>query len=92
MEDDGAKMAFATNIVIEAGVLRECEYHIDSFKVTGRSARHAYTWANAKFPSGTLPQGFSSRREMTDLIEKAIDNNYYPGGQCPRCDHLRDRD
>jgi hypothetical protein len=41
MQDDSDKLDFATDILVEAGVLEPCEGHVDYFKVTGRSAlRH----------------------------------------------------
>jgi hypothetical protein len=86
------KLDFATDILVEAGVLKPCEDHVDYFKVTGRDVQNAYRLANARFPSGRLPQGFSGRREMTDTIKEAADHHYYPGRECPRCDQLRDRD
>lgn len=92
MKDGSDKRDFATDILVEAGVLKPCEDHVDYFKVTDSDVQSAYKLANARFPSGRLPRGFSSRREMTDAIRDAANHHYYPGGECPRCDQLRDRD
>ncbi len=92
MQDEWDERDFATDMLVEAGVLKRCEDHVDYFKVTGRSVENAYRFANARFSSGRLPQGCSRHREMTDAIQETFAHYYYPGGDCPRCDQLRDRD
>jgi len=89
---ESEKLEFATDIAVEAGVLKPCERHIDYFRVTGKGAENAYRLGNAKFPAGGLSRVFSSRREMTDAIKQAVDHYYYPGGECPRCDQQQERD
>ena len=71
----------ATEIAIEAGVLRRCRYHEDIVMDAYGDRIAAYKLANYRYPSGTLD--YRSRRELTDAIKDVIEQS---GDDCPFCE------
>ena len=75
----------AISIALAAGVLRKCEYH-EMLMPTGRSIEAAYKLGNALFTAGR--RGFYGRREMTDAIKQAVENN--SSDECYFCERWLD--
>jgi hypothetical protein len=76
----------ATEIAVQAGVLKRCEFHDDIvWDVFGDHAE-AYKIGNARFTAGELRADFRSRRELTDAIKAAIEHSGVSG--CPLCAKL----
>ncbi len=85
MRQEQARLV-ATEIAIEAEVLRRCEYHDDTVLDDGGDPVDAYRLGNAKFSSGETGI-FESRREMTDLIKEEIE---WASDECSSCSKWRD--
>jgi hypothetical protein len=84
MEHHEHQRGVAVSIAIQAGVLMVCEYHEDCVFDGGRDPEGAYKLGNAKFTAGELTEVFETRKEMTDSIKDAIEDNYGIS-KCPRC-------
>jgi len=89
MEERQYQRGVAISIAIQAGVLRVCEYHEDCIFDGGHDREGAYKLGNAKFTAGELTEVFETRKEMTDSIKDAIEDNYGPD-ECPRCAKIRE--
>ena len=78
----------AMGIAIESGVVKLCEFHgYPILNVEFREYEAAYRLANAMYSQGKLPD-FKSRRELTDAIKDAIDDQALI--ECPGCAKHRD--
>lgn len=66
------QLEVATDIAVEAGVLRRCEYHDDIVLDNEIEHTDAYKLANWRFSHGQLRDVFKTRKEMTDAIQETI--------------------
>jgi hypothetical protein len=76
MEEQEAIRQQALEVCIEAGAIDECEYHEGIYFSGDEEVQEAYKVANAKITKGQigLPKRMS-RRDFTDLIKGAYDEN-----------------
>ena len=82
MEEQEQKVAVGKRIAIEAGVLTVCEIH-EIVSDGGVEIERAYMLGNAMFTAGKLSETFTDRRDMTDAIKKAYEENCADG--CWQC-------
>ncbi len=87
MERRESLLGVATGIALEAGALKRCEYHEIVFEGPN-DIQGAYMLGNYKFSKGELNGAFETRREMTDCIKQAVEDNC--ADECPRCADFRD--
>jgi hypothetical protein len=75
-----------SGVAVSAG-LRRCEWHPD-IVMEGDRTRHedAYRLGNARFTRGDFSGVFATRRQMTDAIKNAENEDGL--NSCPRCDKL----
>ncbi len=73
----------ATQIAIEAKVLRACDFHGIAFD-SGNEHTSAYKLGNWKLKHGKLGKLFADSAELAAAIKHAIDD--HPAESCPRCD------
>lgn len=73
----------ATQIAIEANVLKECDIHGTVFLID--DADSAYKLGNYKFTNGDLEGIFEKRAELTDTIKQIIDETPF---ECIPCDSM----
>lgn len=88
MEEQDAKSAAAIDIALEAGVLKQCEFHEGSIYEGGQDIENAYKLGNHRMSRGELEGVFKSRREMTDAIKEVVDEN--AAEECYACAKNRD--
>ncbi len=69
-----ARRGKATEIAIEAHVLRVCQFHEDAVYETGGDVVEAYKVGNARYDKDSLGKIFLSRRDMTDHIKYVVEN------------------
>lgn len=69
---DTLKLEEAEDIAIEADVLKRCENHPEEVWETGDDHEGAYKLGNSRFTSRNLRNHYSARRELTDAIQRAI--------------------
>jgi len=74
----------ATKIAIDAGVISPCEYHSDVILDNLGDRTDAYKLGNYLFTQGKLEGTFSSRKEMTDAIEAAVEDSGMDCGYCTK--------
>jgi hypothetical protein len=67
------KRAVALRILIEAGALQYCEFHDDVILEGHAEIEDAYKLGNSKWEE--LKDWFESRREMTDAMKSAYEDN-----------------
>ena len=77
----------AVEIALDAKVLRKCEYH-GTLMGGGTEIETAYRLANARFSAGQQHGNFDDRREMTDAIKKAVEDN--SPDECYDCERWKD--
>jgi len=77
----------ATQIAIDAGVLKSCPYHDTVYDPLNGDDTPAYKLGNYRLSAGELGHAFSSSREMTDAIKAAIGG---AGMDCNACAKNRD--
>lgn len=77
----------AERIAVQAGVLRECEFH-GTLLGTGSDSESAYRLGNAKFTKGELKDVFNDRKELTDAIKKAVEENC--SDECNACEKWKE--
>ena len=87
MEEHDSKIAFASRLAIRAGTLTICEIHEQVLEGTG-DLEAAYKLGNTEFSAGSLDGKFESRREMTDYIKEAVEENN--SDECVACAKYRD--
>lgn len=73
----------ATQIAIEAKVLRVCEFHGIAYD-SGNEHTSAYKLGNWKLKHGKLGKLFADSTELGEAIKHAIDDHF--ADSCPRCD------
>ena len=73
MEQMEEQRMVATQIAIEAGVLKRCEFHGEVYDPLAGDNTPAYKLGNYKLSKGELGGVFSSSREMTDAIKAAVE-------------------
>jgi hypothetical protein len=74
MEEWQHKVAVGKGIAIDAGVLAVCEIHEIVYD-GGVEIERAYMLGNARFTAGKLNEVFADRRDLTDAIKKAYEEN-----------------
>lgn len=74
----------------EAGAISECEWHEGCYYQGQEPAESAYKLANSKFTRSDSSM-FDGRREMTDFIQRAIDDNSGLD-ECAICQKNREED
>ena len=90
IEDIEARYRFGLELCMETGALEECENHPGSYYEGDEGEdglEAAYKLANSRITSGKLQM---ERREATDAIKDAYEDNSGID-YCPSCDHnMRD--
>jgi len=61
----------ATEIAVDAGVLKRCYLHSEIYDALGENTP-AYKLGNYRLSAGKLGRTFSSSREMTDTVQAVI--------------------
>ena len=76
----------AMNILFEAGVFKECDFHPGEFSEGPNEIEAAYRLANSKITSGKikLAKG-ETRRDITDLIRDVYHDNFGGTAGCGYC-------
>ena len=64
--------AVATDLAVEAGVLRRCPYHDYVFDAFAGDNTPAYMLGNSRYSAGDFGALFHSRRELSDAIHFAV--------------------
>ncbi|MBL4762137.1 MAG: hypothetical protein JKY93_05495, partial [Gammaproteobacteria bacterium] len=72
----------ATDIAIDAGVLKRCETHNDAVFNSTVDINEAFVLGNELFSKGKLGNAFTFRRDMTIAISDVVKE--YPQ-ECPEC-------
>jgi hypothetical protein len=85
MEEHEQQLDVGRQIAIEAGVLELCEFH-EVAVYNNRNVERAYRLGNTKFSAGALRGVFDTRREMTDAIQKAVEESAI---ECYFCEKWR---
>ncbi len=88
LEEHERKLAIATQIAVEAGALKTCELHDDTYMEGDRDVQEAYKLGNTKFTKGDIAGEFESRTEMTDYIKRAVEE--LASDECGSCARWRD--
>ena len=83
MDDRDAKLAVAIDIAVKAGALATCPSHDDVYVAGKQEDKAAYAAGTAMLAKGELGEVFDSRKEMTDFIQEALNDN---SGSCYLCD------
>lgn len=87
LEDRENKYLTALQIAIDAKVVNSCPHHDDVMLEGDNHIDDAYKIGNARITSGELTI-FNSRREMTDAIKEAVEDN--SADECYSCAKHRD--
>lgn len=76
----------AMQVALEAGLLKECEYHPGIYYEGGSELQQAYRFANSQISARKveLPEGVS-RKDFTDAIKSVYDDNSLPD-ECSICE------
>jgi hypothetical protein len=82
MEKMEEQRMVATQIAVEAGILKRCEFHGEVYDTLAGDNTPAYKLGNYKFSAHKLDGIFSDRREMTDAIDAAVNDT---GDECYFC-------
>lgn len=86
MEEREAAYQTGLDICIEAGAIEECENHPGSYYEGGEDVDAAYKLVNSKITRGEYGDpGKVNRREMTDWIKSAFEDNRGIDS-CAQCD------
>jgi hypothetical protein len=64
----------ATEIAVDAGVLKRCEYHGVIYDPLAGDNTPAYKLGNYRLSAGKLGRLFSSPREMTDTVKAVVED------------------
>jgi hypothetical protein len=82
------KVAFAVSILIDAETLQQCDLCDSEVIADSDDVQAAYRLANSRWTDGRhdYSKAFRSRREMTDCIKEAYENNC--GDECSHCAHM----
>jgi len=88
MEENEARRDIALQIVLEAGVLEQCEFHDDCIYLGGEEIESAFKLANHKASDGKLEGVFENRRQMTDIIKDVVED--HAAEECYACAKNRD--
>ena len=64
----------ATQIALDSGVLKRCEFHGEIYDPETGDKTPAYKLGNFRLSAGKLGKVFSSSREMTDMVKAVIDD------------------
>ena len=91
VEDEEALRQQALSLLVEVGALEECEIHSGTYFDGNGDLEAAYRLANARITSREVElDDDMSRRDFTDIIKKAYEENYVLD-ECPACKaELRD--
>lgn len=82
MEYEEIRQQAATEIAIDSGAIERCEVHDDILLKGNVEIEAAYKLGNARYSAGDMDGVFSSRREMTDYIQSAVE---LADLRCERC-------
>jgi hypothetical protein len=82
------KRSIAEAIAVDAGALRECEFHSDIFiDIDSDEAKKlAYIIGNKRFTEKSIT-AFKNRKELTDTIKSVIEEAH---AECPDCRKIRE--
>ena len=85
IQEREARHAAAIKIALDAGVLKECDFH--DFLLVGESdIEDAYRLGNSRFSAHSLGRIFENRIEMTDAIKEVVED---AAVECPVCAKVR---
>ena len=84
IEHEEEQRRAATGIAIQAKALQVCMIHEDCVFEGSADPQNAYKLGNYKFTKDELKGVFDDRKEMTDAIKEAIEDNSGLD-QCPIC-------
>jgi len=87
IERQEEQLDVAIEIALDARVLRKCEYH-GTLMAGDPDIQAAYRLGNARFTAGQYRGDFDDRREMTDAIKKAVEDN--SPDECYSCERWND--
>ncbi len=91
-EETQGEKQIALMLLVESGVIRECQYHPGTYFEGNEPIEAAYKLANTRISENqaALPHGYS-RRQYTDLI-KSVYEDHSGLDSCPCCDRTFNRD
>ena len=75
MAENENKRAIALGIAVEAGVLKECQYHSDTIFEGPEDITEAYKLGNSRYSKGKVSNEFKDRKEMTDIIKEVVEDD-----------------
>ena len=70
-------------LVINAGILRECPYHSSSFMLADKNIQIAYDHAMARYVLGDLKDLFDTSDQLINSIKKIVSVN--GANECYSC-------
>jgi hypothetical protein len=82
MELEEEQRDVATEIALDAGVLKRCGYHGEIYDPLRGDNTPAYKLGNYRLSAGKLRRVFSSSRELTDTIKAVVED---AGMECYDC-------
>lgn len=92
MEEQEARYQMGLELCVEAGAIEECEFHEGTYFQGHEDVEAAYRLANAQISAGKLGEATAQhRREVTDAIKKAYDDNA-GAHTCYQCEDIGRRD
>lgn len=84
-EENDKKYEAAKKIALDAGVLKECEYHKGCFFKGDKEINKAFAMADDQYLQGKYGQDFRDKKDMTDTIIEVIGK--YSSEKCSSCGH-----
>lgn len=85
-QDRQNRIDVALGIAIEARVVSTCHLHLHIYLKGEHEIEAAYRLGNTQFTKSELTHTFQSRRQMTDAIKEAVENNV--ADSCVPCERL----
>lgn len=79
------KQAIGLSLLLQAGCIRQCRIH-DTYQDAGVGLEAAYRKGNSKISNGEFAGVFSDRKEMTDAVLCAFNENAMD--RCYACERL----
>jgi hypothetical protein len=87
LEEQQRQGGTATEIAIDAGVLKRCEFHDNVYDPLAGDNTPAHELGKSKFMAGELKGVFSSSEEVVAAIDSAVQDT---GEECYDCVKHRD--
>jgi hypothetical protein len=91
MDEIDDKRSAALAIAIQAGVIKECEFHDGCYFDGGEDIEEAYTLGVKMFADGEVSDHFDSPDEMKDFIKEVVEQNN-AAEECTWCDKVFNED